>query len=198
MSGLKGGKKKKKKRNWNKITGTALGYFLASCFKFSCILTNPSIAQDSSVILLKELWASALIWYRSSINRASWRLYTPTRWKTEAHGEMRQCKCGGTIKKKKEHGQKGSRGEGKAGGGRWEGSQGRKGDVWLLSGQLVSQCKLIHPSLKPIVNFHSHAWDHLVIDWLTWGTLEINGSDTEVVGGGEGRGRGRKRRTDDL
>lgn len=43
-------------------------------------------------------------------------MYTPTRWKTEAYGEMRQCKCEGTIKKK-EHGQKGSRGEEKAGGG---------------------------------------------------------------------------------
>lgn len=69
----------KVKKGIQKQTVTALGYFLASCFKFLCILTNPSIAQDSSVILLKELWASALIWYRNSINRASWRLYTPTR-----------------------------------------------------------------------------------------------------------------------
>lgn len=35
--------------------------------------------------------------------------------------------------------------------------EGGGGDDCLLSGQLVSQRKLIHPPLDPVANFHSHA-----------------------------------------
>lgn len=142
-----------------------------------CILTNPSIAQDSSVILLKELWASALIWYRNSINRASWRLYTPTKERTRSNMTRWGSRSG---QEKRRQGRK----QGKAVGKEvksWGTSQGRRGGEWYLSGQLVSRRKLMHPSLEPIVNFHSHARDHLVIDWLTTGTLKINGSDTMVA-----------------